>query len=109
LITRSQVDDALGGWLWGTVHDETAWAMGGVASHAGLFATAKNLALFSMMILNGGEGVNGVRIVKPATIARWTARQGKESTRALGWDSPEGGSSAGQFFSPRSFGHPGFT
>ncbi|MFL5488064.1 MAG: serine hydrolase domain-containing protein [Gemmatimonadaceae bacterium] len=108
-IAPTQVDDARGGLLWGAVHDENAWAMGGVAGHAGLFSTAKDLALFSMMILNGGEGVNGVRIVKPATIARWTARQGKESTRALGWDSPEGGSSAGQFFSPWSFGHTGFT
>jgi len=108
-IAPTQVDDARGGLLWGNVHDENAWAMGGVAGHAGLFSTAKDLALFSMMILNGGEGVNGVRVVKPATIARWTARQGKESTRALGWDSPEGGSSAGQFFSPWSFGHTGFT
>jgi CubicO group peptidase (beta-lactamase class C family) len=108
-IAPTQVDDSRGGLLWGSVHDENAWAMGGVAGHAGLFSTAKDLALFSMMILNGGEGVNGVRIVKPATIARWTARQGKESTRALGWDSPEGGSSAGQFFSPWSFGHTGFT
>ncbi|MEP6550108.1 MAG: serine hydrolase domain-containing protein [Gemmatimonadales bacterium] len=108
-IAPTQTDDARGGLLWGTVHDENAWAIGGVAGHAGLFSTAKDLALFSMMILNGGEGANGVRIVKPATIARWTARQGKESTRALGWDSPEGGSSAGQFFSPWSFGHTGFT
>jgi CubicO group peptidase (beta-lactamase class C family) len=108
-IAPTQVDDERGGLLWGTVHDENAWAMGGVAGHAGLFSTAKDLALFSMMILNGGEGANGVRLVKPATIARWTARQGKESTRALGWDSPEGGSSAGQFFSPWSFGHTGFT
>src|SRR3954469_6025560 len=108
-IAPTQVDDARGGLLWGSVHDENAWAIGGVAGHAGLFSTAKDLALFSMMILNGGEGVNGVRIVKPATIARWTARQGRESTRALGWDSPEGGSSAGQFFSPWSFGHTGFT
>jgi CubicO group peptidase (beta-lactamase class C family) len=108
-IAPTQVDEARGGLLWGTVHDENAWAIGGVAGHAGLFSTAKDLALFSMMILNGGEGANGVRIVKPATIARWTARQGKESTRALGWDSPEGGSSAGQFFSPWSFGHTGFT
>ena len=108
-IAPTQVDDDRGGLLWGTVHDENAWAIGGVAGHAGLFSTAKDLALFSMMILNGGEGVNGVRVVKPATIARWTARQGKESTRALGWDSPEGGSSAGQFFSPWSFGHTGFT
>ena len=108
-IAPTQVDDARGGLLWGTVHDENAWAMGGVAGHAGLFSTARDLALFSMMILNGGEGVNGIRVVKPATIARWTARQGKESSRTLGWDSPEGGSSAGQFFSPWSFGHTGFT
>ncbi len=108
-IAPTQVDDARGGLLWGTVHDENAYAMGGVAGHAGLFSTARDLALFSMMILNGGEGVNGVRLAKPATIARWTARQGKESTRTLGWDSPDGGSSAGQFFSPWSFGHTGFT
>jgi CubicO group peptidase (beta-lactamase class C family) len=108
-IAPTQVDDARGGLLWGTVHDENAWAIGGVAGHAGLFSTARDLALFSMMILNGGEGANGIRIAKPATIARWTARQGKESSRTLGWDSPEGGSSAGQFFSPWSFGHTGFT
>jgi len=108
-IAPTQVDDGRGGLLWGTVHDENAYAIGGVAGHAGLFSTARDLALFSMMILNGGEGANGVRIAKPATIARWTSRQGKESTRTLGWDSPDGGSSAGQFFSPWSFGHTGFT
>jgi len=83
--------------------------MGGVAGHAGLFSTSRDLALFSLMMLNGGEGANGVRIAKPSTIARWTARQGKESTRTLGWDTPDGGSSAGQFFSPWSYGHVGFT
>jgi len=108
-IAPTQEDPARGGLLWGSVHDENAWAMGGVAGHAGLFSTARDLALFSMMILNGGEGANGVRIAKPPTIARWTSRQGKESTRTLGWDSPDGGSSAGQFFSPWSFGHTGFT
>ncbi len=108
-IAPTEEDASRGGLMWGTVHDENAWAMGGVAGHAGLFSTARDLALFSMMVLNGGEGSNGVRLVKPATIARWTSRQGKESTRTLGWDSPEGGSSAGQFFSPWSFGHTGFT
>ena len=108
-IAPTQVDDDRGGLLWGTVHDENAYAVGGVAGHAGLFSTARDLALFSMMILNGGEGANGARLVKPAAIARWTSRQGKESSRTLGWDSPEGGSSAGQFFSPWSFGHTGFT
>jgi CubicO group peptidase (beta-lactamase class C family) len=108
-IAPTQTDDSRGGLLWGTVHDQNAWALGGVAGHAGLFSTARDLALFSMMILNGGEGANGARLVKPATIARWTSRQDNESTRTLGWDSPDGGSSAGQFFSPWSFGHVGFT
>ena len=107
-IAPTQMDNERG-LLWGTVHDENAWAIGGVAGHAGLFSTAKDLAIFSMTLLNGGEGPNGARIAKPATLARWTARQGKESSRTLGWDSPDGGSSAGQFFSPWSFGHTGFT
>jgi len=108
-IAPTQHDDSRGGLLWGAVHDGNAYMMGGVAGHAGLFSTARDLALFSLMMLNGGEGANGVRIAKPSTIARWTARQAKESSRALGWDSPEGGSSAGQFFSPWSYGHTGFT
>jgi CubicO group peptidase (beta-lactamase class C family) len=107
-IAPTQVNDARGGLLWGAVHDNNAYMMGGVAGHAGLFSTARDLALFSLMMLNGGDG-NGVRVAKPFTIARWTARQGRESSRALGWDSPEGGSAAGQFFSPWSYGHNGFT
>ena len=107
-MAPTQVDDARGGLLWGTVHDNNAYMMGGVAGHAGLFSTAKDLAIFSLMMLNGGE-YNGVRIAKPSTIARWTARQGRESSRTLGWDSPDGGSSAGAFFSPWSYGHTGFT
>lgn len=59
-------------------------------------------------MLNGGT-YGGVRILKPSTIARWTARQGPDSSRALGWDTPFANSSAGRYFSPRSFGHTGFT
>lgn len=107
-MAPTEVDNDRGGLLWGTVHDENAYMMGGVSGHAGLFSTAKDLAIFSLMMLNGGE-YNGVRIAKPSTIARWTARQGRESSRALGWESPDGGSSAGSFFSPWSYGHTGFT
>jgi CubicO group peptidase (beta-lactamase class C family) len=107
-MAPTEVDNERGGLLWGTVHDENAYMMGGVAGHAGLFSTARDLAVFSLMMLNGGEA-NKVRIAKPSTIARWTARQAKESSRALGWDSPDGGSSAGAFFSPWSYGHTGFT
>lgn len=107
-IAPTEIDTARGGLVWGKVHDENADAMGGVAGHAGLFSNASDLAVFAQMLLNGGE-YGGVRIIHPETIARWTARQGKSSSRALGWDTPSKGSSSGRFFSPRSFGHTGFT
>ena len=43
------------GLVWGEVHDENSWALGGVAGHAGLFSTAPDLALFCQMLLNGGD------------------------------------------------------
>jgi CubicO group peptidase (beta-lactamase class C family) len=92
----------------GVVHDENACSMGGVAGHAGLFSTARDLSIFAQMMLNGGA-YKDVRILQPATIARFTARQSARSSRALGWDTPAPGSSAGNYFSPRSFGHTGFT
>jgi len=100
--------DTLRGQLHGTVHDPNAWALGGVSGHAGLFSTARDLAIFVQMLLNGGTYA-GVRIVKPTTVARWTSAQDVASSRALGWDSPSAVSSAGRFFSPRSFGHTGYT
>ena len=50
-----------------------------------------------------------MQILKPSTVARWTARQRPDASRALGWDTPSPNSSAGQYFSARSFGHTGFT
>ena len=94
--------------IHGIVHDENACALGGVAGHAGLFSSARDLAVFALLMLNGGE-YRGVHIVQPATIARWTARQHPRWSRALGWDTPAAGSSAGRYFSPQSFGHTGFT
>jgi CubicO group peptidase (beta-lactamase class C family) len=92
----------------GIVHDENACALGGVAGHAGLFSSARDVAVFCQMLLNGGQ-YGGVRLIEPATVARWTARQSRTSSRALGWDTLSGRSSAGRYFSPRSFGHTGFT
>ncbi len=92
----------------GIVHDENSCALGGVAGHAGLFSSARDLAVFAQMLLNGGE-YGGVRILHPNTIARWTARRREDSSRATGWDTPSDHSSAGRYFSPRSFGHTGFT
>ena len=100
--------DTLRGQLHGAVHDPNAWALGGVSGHAGLFASARDLAVFVQMLLNGGTYA-GTRIVKPTTITRWTASQDPTSSRALGWDTPSAVSSAGRYFSPRSFGHTGYT
>jgi CubicO group peptidase (beta-lactamase class C family) len=107
-IAATEVDPARGGLIWGEVHDPNAWAMGGVAGHAGLFSTAAELAVFAQMILNGGEYA-GVRLVRPRTLARWTAPQVRGTSRAMGWDTPSGESSAGHYFSARAFGHTGYT
>ena len=107
-IAPTEIDSVRGGLVRAKVHDENAWAMGGVAGHAGLFSSARDLTIFAQMLLNGGE-YNGVRIVKASTVARWTAPQTRISSRALGWDTPSKNSSSGNYFSPRSFGHTGFT
>jgi CubicO group peptidase (beta-lactamase class C family) len=96
------------GKIHGIVHDENACALGGVAGHAGLFSSIRDLAVFAQMMLNGGD-YGSVQLLRPPTIARWTARRGPNSTRALGWDTPAYAASAGRYFSPRSFGHTGFT
>jgi len=107
-VAATQVDSTRGGLIHGEVHDPNAWAIGGVAGHAGLFSSAADLAVFAQMLLNGGSH-GSVRILRLETLARWTAPQWPGSSRALGWDTPSGESSAGRHFSPRSFGHTGFT
>lgn len=98
--------------LQGEVHDENAWIMGGVAGHAGLFSTVADLTRFASMLAADGR-VGGRQFLQPETIRLFTTAvdSTRTHTRALGWDtkSPEGYSSAGQSFGPRSFGHTGFT
>jgi beta-glucosidase-like glycosyl hydrolase/CubicO group peptidase (beta-lactamase class C family) len=112
--------------VWGRVHDENADAFGGVAGHAGLFSSVEDLAVFADFMLRGGvlppctpgdgSGIpcpsprpDSVRLLAPETVARFTRRHDDASSRALGWDTPAGRSSAGDFFSSASFGHTGFT
>lgn len=93
----------------GTVHDENAAALGGVAGHAGLFSTASDLAVFMQMIMNGGT-YGGTRHLGDTTVALFTRRSAPESSRGLGWDTKSvAGSTAGSLFSGSSFGHTGFT
>jgi beta-N-acetylhexosaminidase len=96
--------------VWGEVHDENAWAMGGVAGHAGLFSTAGELSIFAQMMLNGGIYAHA-RLLQRSTIETFTGRDDiGGSARALGWDVVvEPGSSAGKYFSQEAYGHLGFT
>jgi CubicO group peptidase (beta-lactamase class C family) len=92
--------------IQGEVHDENAWVMGGVSGHAGMFASASDIAVFAQCMLKGGAP-----LVKPETVALFTRpEEGPRGTsRALGWDTPSHPSSSGTRFSPSSFGHLGFT
>jgi CubicO group peptidase (beta-lactamase class C family) len=121
-IAPTENDPWRGRVVRGEVHDENAFALGGVAPHAGLFATASDLARLAEMLLGGGS-LGGKRILSRATVELFTVRAGVPgSSRALGWDTPTdesgrrsstggepGYSSAGSLFSARSFGHTGFT
>lgn len=109
-IAPTEYDPWRGRMIRGEVHDENAFAMGGVAPHAGLFGTAGDLARFCQMILNGGV-LEHRRIVSRENVERFTREAGvPDSDRALGWDTRSAEhSSAGSLFSPRSFGHLGFT
>jgi CubicO group peptidase (beta-lactamase class C family) len=91
--------------LRGEVHDENAYALGGVAGHAGLFSTAADLARFAQMMLDGGEH-RGVRIVSDSAVQRFTAR--RIGWRALGWETCPGGGSCGHYLSERAYGHTGY-
>jgi CubicO group peptidase (beta-lactamase class C family) len=109
-VAPTEVDTA---WrkrqIRGEVHDENAFALGGVSSHAGLFGSGRDMARFARMLLGGGE-LDGVRIVAPGTIAMFTTLQDSTlSNRALGWEKPNGRNSAGHRLSARAFGHTGFT
>jgi len=92
--------------LRGEVHDENAYALGGVAGHAGLFSTASDLSIFAQMLLNRGS-YNGTRIVADSTVALFTRRAA--GTRALGWDTCSGHGSCGSYLSQSAYGHTGFT
>jgi beta-N-acetylhexosaminidase len=109
-IAPTEIDNNLRHRLvQGEVHDENAFAIGGVSGHAGLFSTAPDLAAFCQMLLNGGIYAHQ-RILRRATIAQFTSpQQLSGGTRTLGWAVPTEGGSSGHYFSAHSFGHTGFT
>jgi uncharacterized protein YbbC (DUF1343 family)/CubicO group peptidase (beta-lactamase class C family) len=98
--------------LRGIVHDPTARRMGGVAGHAGLFGTARDLSRFARMLVGHGS-LGSIRILTPAAVAKMTTPAtpaGMASVRGLGWDIDTSFSSnRGELFPIGSFGHTGFT
>lgn len=93
--------------LWGEVHDENACCLGGVSGHAGLFATAREVALLGQCALSLGDGLLPPPLVRE--MVREQAWVGAER-RGLGWklQTPTQ-SPVGDAFSLESFGHTGFT
>jgi CubicO group peptidase (beta-lactamase class C family) len=92
--------------IQGEVQDENASVLGGVAGHAGVFATAEDLAIFANAMLMGGRP-----ILRADTLAVFTPRETVPAgtSRALGWDTPSSPSQSGKYFSANSFGHLGYT
>lgn len=96
--------------VWGEVHDPNASVMGGVAGHAGLFATADDVMTYAKTLLDVWHGRSAV--LPTERVRQFFARQELPpgSDWALGWDTPtKGVSSSGQHFSAQSVGHLGFT
>ena len=96
--------------LCGEVHDDNAYAMGGVAGHAGLFSSAHEVHAF---LVRMSRCLHGKDSFLPQAVVQEFLTRGSspnDSNFALGWDTPTAGkSAAGSFFSPRSVGHLGFT
>ena len=112
-LSRIAPTEVVGGVPYrGVVHDPTARHMGGVAGHAGLFFTAKDLARYARMLLDFGEQ-DGVKIFKPETVKLMTSVQTPpeiSAQRGLGWDIATGFSGPrGDIFPIGSYGHTGWT
>jgi CubicO group peptidase (beta-lactamase class C family) len=97
--------------LVGYVHDQGAALVGGVSGHAGLFASANDVAIFYQMLLNKGS-YGGEQYFKPETVNMFTAKQSDVSRRGLGfdrWDPDTTNKYPSELASPQTFGHTGYT
>lgn len=98
------------GLVHGDVADPNAWALGGVAGHAGMFSTARDLAVLAQALLNGGR-YGHARILEQDTVAELLAEQlGELDARGQGlgvWRAPC--DLAGRLTTPETVGHTGYT
>ncbi|HEX5050574.1 MAG TPA: glycoside hydrolase family 3 N-terminal domain-containing protein [Planctomycetota bacterium] len=102
----TEQDAQRGGIVRGYVHDENAFAMGGISGHAGLFATAEDVMRYGIAMLAGGRGVLPRPLVAEATRP---VGFGGDTTRGLGFQLLASGGYGGTSVPPDTFGHTGFT
>lgn len=98
------------GMVWGSVHDENAWSLDGVAGHAGIFSTADDMAVLAQTFLNGGS-YRGARILKESSVTAMVTNFTQAfpgNDHGLGFELNQrwymGGLSG-----PRTAGHTGYT
>lgn len=98
------------GMVRGSVHDENAWSLGGVAGHAGIFSTADDLAVLAQTILNGGT-YRGARIMRPETLAEMLENHNEAfpaNPHGYGFELDQIWFMGG-LTGPRTAGHTGYT
>lgn len=112
-IAATEKDERSGIRKHGAVHDENAFALGGVSGNAGLFASAGDLVKYARMWLASGRTAEGKPLLSPAAIR--TAAQSRtghlpQGNRGLGWVlKGDAWDASGDYFSIGCFGHTGFT
>jgi CubicO group peptidase (beta-lactamase class C family) len=110
-IAATEYSEQIGRYKWGEVHDDNAYALGGVSGHAGLFSTTEDLGRFAKMWLQKGKWENQWLLssaITQAALRNYT--NSLDGNRGLGWvlknDSFD---QSGDLISLRAYGHTGFT
>lgn len=110
-IAATEFQSAPGrGMIRGSVHDENAWSLGGVAGHAGVFSTAGDMAVLAQTILNGGT-YRGSRILRPETVTAMLANHNEDfpgRDHGFGFELNQMWYMGG-LAGPRTAGHTGYT
>jgi CubicO group peptidase (beta-lactamase class C family) len=96
------------GHIHGVVHDPVAFRLGGVTGHAGLFGSARDMALYAGFLLDGGR-IGDRQLLEPDLVRSFTGTSAGGSRFALGWEMARPTNSSGGAFTPTAFGHTGFT
>ncbi|HEX9632091.1 MAG TPA: serine hydrolase domain-containing protein [Gemmatimonadales bacterium] len=112
---RSERDAIMPVGLWrghaiaGEVHDQNAARLGGVAGHAGLYATGNELARFAQFMLRRGTTAAGAALIRSGVVALFVRRG--PGNRALGWEMRDTTvtDNSGQWMSATTYGHTGYT